>query len=668
MSGITTLFEIGKSALLASQKTISVIGQNVANVNTPGYSKQEAVLTEARALDGSPGQVGTGVVVGEIRRATDALIEAQLNTSHQKLGNLTAYRSALFQVQGLFGDSDDQGIGAAINDLFAALQDVATNPTDVTARTVLLSKAATLTSQLNQAATTLNDQRKSLNTQVGQTVTEINSLADQIADLNVKINEATIRGQNANDLRDQRARLLNDLGDRINVTFFEDSSGQLSVFTGRGQVLVEKGATYDLATSTRADNDGYADVHYAFGSGATQDITDFITGGKLKGLLAARDTAIPDTLEALDRLTAAVVTEINQQHRQGYGLDGSTGKDFFSTLSVSSTIPDDNGGDTYVSASSITAPKLLTLHDYEIRFTAGPTYTLVDATTGENVQGNYVGTAITAPLTVVAGTADKFRATVDGTTSGNVTLTAGTYTGDQLATEVQTQINADATLAAAGKTVTVTWDPTNSRLVVTSDSTATSSAVTFAAPTAGSDARASLGLSAGTATATSGSFSSGASFTLDGIKVTITGTPSAGDKLKVNAYGGAAAAASVSLSNANQVAASSSQGGLPGDNANALALVALQSKSITGLGSVTFSGAYRAAATSLGATAQGADRDMRAQQGLQDQLEVYRGEVSAVSMDEELINLLKYQRMFEMASRLIQLTDELLQTMINMRR
>lgn len=668
MSGINTLFEIGKSALLASQKTISVIGQNVANVNTAGYSKQEAVLSEARALDGSPGQVGTGVQVSEIRRATDTLIEAQLNLSHQKLGRLAAYRSALFRLQGLYGDSEDQGIGAALNDVFSALQDVATNPADVTARNVLLSKAATLTGQLNQTATTLGEQRKSLNTQIGQTVTEINSLADQIADLNVKINEATIRGQNANDLRDQRGRLLNELGDKIAFSSLEDSTGQVAVFVGRGQVLVEQGTTHDLSTAIRGDNGGFSDIHYAIGSGTTQDITSFISNGKLKGLLDARDTDIPDQLAALDRLTAAIVTEVNQQHRQGYGLDGSTGNDFFSALSVSTTIPDDNSGSTYVSASSISAPSLLTLHDYEIRFTAGPVYTLVDTTSGENVKGNYVGTAITVPLTVATGTSDEFRATVDGTASGDITLTAGTYTGDELATEVQTRINADATLTAAGKTVTVTFDPTNSRLIVTSDSTATTSAVTFAAPGTGSDARASLGLSAGTATATSGSFSSGDSFTLDGIKVTVTGTPTAGDTLQINAYGGAAADVSVSLTDPNEVAAAASQGGLPGDNTNALALVALQSKSITGLGSVTFSGAYRAAATSAGASAQGADRDMRAQQGLQDQLEVYRGEVSSVSMDEELINLLKYQRMFEMASRLIQLTDELLQTMINMRR
>ncbi|TAJ31103.1 MAG: hypothetical protein EPO64_02645, partial [Nitrospirae bacterium] len=398
------------------------------------------------------------------------------------------------------------------------------------------------------------------------------------------------------------------------------------------------------------------------------NISSLITSGKLKGLLDARDTVIPDQLKALDKLAAGLVTEVNQQHRQGYGLDGSTGQDFFSPLTVSATIPSTNAGTTSVSASAIAAPRLLTMHDYEVQFSAGSAYTLVDATSGVNVKGNYVGTAITVPLTVVAATADKLKAVVDGTTSGDLTLTPGTYTGAQLATELQTRINADATLVAAGKTVAVTFDPTNSKLIVTSNSTATTSAVTFAAPGAGSDARASLGLSAGTATATSGTFTSPQTFILDGVQVTVNGTPTAGDKLKVNAYNNSAQAMAVALTNTDKVAASASQAGLPSDNTNALALVALQSKSLVGLGNTTFTGAYSATATSLGVSANGADRDLKAQQALHDQLQVFRSEVSGVSMDEELVNLMKYQRSFEAASRLVTLTDEMLQTFMGFKK
>ncbi len=658
--------EIGRNALNTAQRALAVTGQNISNVNTPGYSRQEAVITEARSQDGNPGQIGTGAQVTEIRRITDQFLENQVNVSAQKLGQFDSYRTALFRIQSLFSDSNNQGIGAGLNDFFSALQDVATNPSDLAARNVLLSKAAALAGQVNQAAATLSDERKSIDSQISQTIGEVNSLTTQIADLNVKIADATARAQNANDLRDQRGKLLNDLGERIAITTFEDSTGQVSVFTGRGQLLVDKQTTRSLSGVARSDNGGMLDVSYTIGSGSAQDISSLITGGRLRGLLDARDTVIPSQQSALDKLAAGLVTEVNQQHRQGYGLDGSTGQDFFSTLSVTTTIPNTNAGSAVVSSSSVAAPSLLTMHDYEMRFTTGPNYTLVDATTGTNVKGNYVGTAVTVPLTVVAGTSDKLKAVVDGTTSGDLTLTPGTYTGAQLATELQTRINADATLVAAGKTVTVTFDPTNSKLIVTSNSTATNSAVTFAAPGAGSDARASLGLTGGVATATSGTFTAGSTFTMDGIQVRVTGTPTAGDKLKVNAYTGSAQNLSVSLTDPNKVAAASSQAGLPSDNANALALAALQSKSIAGLGNTTFSGAYGAAATSLGVAAQGADRDLQGQQALDDQLQSFRAEVSGVSLDEELMNMMKYQRAFDMASRLVMLTNQMLQTIVSL--
>jgi len=667
MSGIDSLFEISRSALQTAQQALAVTGQNVSNVNTPGYSRQEAVMSALAGQTSGANPLGTGVQVTSVRRITDQFLETQVNASFQKLGRFSAYQSALFRAQSLFTDTNDQGIGAGLNEFFSALQDVATNPSDNAARSVLLAKAGTLAAQLNQAATTLTDSRKSLDSQVSQTIGEINSIAGQIADLNVKIAEATNKGQNANDLRDQRGKLLNDLGERIGIATIEDASGQVSVFVGRGQILVEKQSTYALSGKARSDNSGLLDVNYSFGGTTTQDISSLITNGKLKGLLDARDTAIPDQVEALDKLAAGLVTEVNQQHRQGYGLDGSTGQDFFSPLIVSATIPSTNAGSTYVSASAIAAPSLLTMHDYEIQFGAGSAYTLVDATSGTNVKGNYVGTAITAPLTVVAGTADVFKAVVDGTTSGDVTLSPGTYTGAQLAAHVQTQINADATLVAAGKTVSVTFDPTNSKLIVTSNSTATTSAVTFAAPGAGSDARASLGLTAGTATAASGTFSSPATFILDGIQVTVKGTPTSGDTLKINSYGGMARNMAVSVTDTNTIAASASQTGLPSDNTNALALVALQSKSLAGLGNTTFGGAYSAAAASIGVAAQGADRNLKAQQALHDQLQTFRSEVSGVSMDEELVNLLKFQRAFEAASRLVVLTDEMLQTFISLK-
>src|SRR5215216_396721 len=152
-SGISNLFEIGRSALFTAQRVLAVTGQNIANVNTPGYSKQVASVTEARAQDGPGGQFGTGVLATEIRRQVDSFVQAQLLGSYEDEGRLNSSRTALFQLQGLFSETADAGIGTGLTDFFAALQDVAANPSDSTARTVLLTRATTLTQQLNQRAT-----------------------------------------------------------------------------------------------------------------------------------------------------------------------------------------------------------------------------------------------------------------------------------------------------------------------------------------------------------------------------------------------------------------------------------------------------------------------------------------------------------------------------------
>ncbi|HET7059316.1 MAG TPA: flagellar basal body protein, partial [Nitrospiraceae bacterium] len=131
MSGISNLFNIGSSALSAFQQSLAVTGHNMANVNTKGYSKQDAILAEAPPIDGRPGQIGTGVQVTAIQRNVDRFIDGQLLASRQQLGQHDASNSALSDIERLFGDSTDQSLGTDLNNLFDAFQDVATDPSNV---------------------------------------------------------------------------------------------------------------------------------------------------------------------------------------------------------------------------------------------------------------------------------------------------------------------------------------------------------------------------------------------------------------------------------------------------------------------------------------------------------------------------------------------------------
>ena len=674
MIGLTSLFDIARSALTTSQQALAVTGHNVANVNTPGYSRQEAVLTERPPLNGQPGMVGTGVQATSIRRYTDQFVDRQLTTVQQNLGRLSVSQEELSRLQNLFGDSDDQGIAARMNDFFSALQDVSANPGEPAARSVLLANAGQLASTMNQASSDLTTERQSLNFQVQQTVTEINSLSKQIAELNSQIVSAEATGQNANDLRDQRDLALNDLATRIDVTTVESGTGALTVFAARGQVLVDGSTIRELSAIENPDNDGLFSVGYSTGGTRPLSIDALISDGRLRSLLDVRDTTVPDLEASFDRLSATLANAVNGIHRQGYGLDGSTGLDFFGPPVVSTRAMTANQGAAAITSSAITANSLLTFHDYEIRFSSGSAYSIVDTTTGAPVRGNYTGTAITSPssdnpLSIVTGTNDTLTVTVDGVASGTITLGGAaspglSYTsGTALAQEVQDKINTDATLQAAGKTVTVTYDNTANRMVISSNDTTTSSAVNVT----GGTARTSLGLIAGTSTPATGTYTSPATLTFDGLSVTLTGTAAAGDVFKVDSYSHAARDLTVTLTNPASVAASSTRAGIPGNNTNLLSMVALQQQRFASLDDGTLNDAYRAVAGKLGIAAQTADRENDAKETLKDQIETLRAQVSGVSMDEELVNLMKFQRGFEAASRLVQLTDEMFQTLLSIK-
>lgn len=461
---INRLMDIGKSALFTAQQAISVAGHNIANVNTPGYSRQQVTLAENRPENGSPGQIGTGVHAESIRRSFDSFVEEQLLASRERLGEFTASSNALARLEPLFGDANNLGIGAGLNEFFGALQDVATNPSDLSARTVFLSKATALAGRFNQFAAALTSAQQSIDRQVGQTITDVNRLTSQIAGLNTKIAAAESSGQQANDLRDERGVALINLGALIEISSIEDATGQLTVFAGRGHVLVDKERTYQLIAVPDLSNNGLLDVRYDLGGGATTSLTSVIQSGRLKGLLDVRDQTIPSLRASLDTLASEVVTQVNQQHRLGFGLDGSTNQDFF------------------------------------------------------------------APT---------------GTTASTM---------------------------------------------------------------------------------------------------------------------------AVSLANVRQIAVSSTAAGVPGNNANALALAGLRNTTFAPFGNVTFQEYYSTIAGSFGSTVQGVEGSLRAQQILHDQLTSQRASISGVSMDEELANLLQYQRIFEAASRMIVIADELFQTILSIKR
>ncbi len=673
--GLNSLLDVAKSALFTARQALTVTGHNISNVNTPGYSRQEVILTEERPVDGSPGQVGTGVKIEQIRRAVDIFLNRELTASQEGLGQFTVTSDELRRLERLFGDTRGQGLAQQLNEFFKALQDATTTPSQITPRSVVLAKASTLVTTFHQIHTDLTNTRRAIDVQIGVNIGEINGLTRKIADFNTQIKSAEVSGQNANDLRDQRDLAVNELATRIEVSTLDRLDGTVSVFTARGLVLVDQETTRNLVGVESTDNQGLLDIGYDIGGNQPSIITDLIASGRVRGLIDVRDGTIPSVQQGIDALAGSLLNEVNQVHRVGYGLDGSTGQDFFSGLSVTTKAPSANVGTGSISNGAVTAPSLLTFHDYEIRFSGGNNYAIVDATTGIGIKGNYTGTTIVpptvdAPLNIVTGANDTLVLTVDGTTSGSITLNGAASpgrpyaSGAALAAELESKINADSTLAAAGRRVTVIFDSTTNRLVLQSNSVGGTSSVDVI----GGTARASLGLSTGASTSASGTYSDPQTFHIDGIAVTVSGAPAANDVLDLNSRENAARDVTVALSDPSKLALSSTRAGVPGNNQNGLALVGLQSKAVAGLDKTTFFDAYRKTATNLGIASQVASQRLDAEEIRHEQLQNFHAQVSGVSLDEELVNLLKYQRAFEAASRMIVAADEMMSTLISLKR
>ncbi|MBT9437953.1 MAG: flagellar hook-associated protein FlgK [Deltaproteobacteria bacterium] len=330
MSNVFGILNTGRTALLTQQKAIDVTGHNIANVNTDGYSRQRVNMETNEPYSSQPGQTGTGVRAAEIQRIYDRFLGAQINNENQNLGNWETQKGVLERVEIIFDESSGYGLNQAMSEFWNAWQDLANNPSDYAGRAALLAKSETMTATFNNIYSNLEQIQTDIDTSIMGTVKEINSIAERIAGLNQKIALTEVGGQNANDYRDSRDLLLKELSLKINIDSFENSDGKVTVLVAGGRPLVENISSWNLSTQPDVDSD-FQDIAWTDSDGNLVDITDSISGGKLKGWLEARDVTIPDYLSKLDNLAEGIITEVNDLHKAGLGLNDVSvaGRNFF---------------------------------------------------------------------------------------------------------------------------------------------------------------------------------------------------------------------------------------------------------------------------------------------------------------------------------------------------
>ncbi len=327
MSDIYGIMSLAGQALMTQQRAISVTSHNIANVNTPGYSRQQLIMTTNTPLDSSIGPMGNGVSGEAIERIYDRFLSAQISNENQGLGRWDAQKDAVELLEMIFNEADGSGLSRAMSKFWDAWQSLTNNPAGTTERQVLVTASQVLATTFNHLSSDLSQSQQDLDFAIQATVADINRLSEQLADLNEKIISSEIGSLSANDYRDQRELVLKELSELIDINTFEDANGAVSVFGANGRPLVTAGQFWQLSTETNAA--GLEDVVWVDHAGNTTHITADISGGKLKGYLEVRDGIIVDYINRLDTLAQTLMTDVNSVHQSGFALDGSAGEVFF---------------------------------------------------------------------------------------------------------------------------------------------------------------------------------------------------------------------------------------------------------------------------------------------------------------------------------------------------
>jgi len=331
--------EIARRGLQAQQRALDVTGHNVSNANTPGYTRQEAVMATTTPFPvpglctpAGAGQLGSGVEISEIRRLRDGFLDLQYRGENEALGFWEARWDAIQKVETILNEPSDSGLSKVFEQFWQSLEDLSKNPESLAARSTVLERGKTLAETFNYLDRQLRSLQSDLDSTIKVKVDEVNSFARQIADLNQQIQKIEITGQRANDLRDRRDLLLDQLSKDINIQVREDANGMVQVGIG-GRLLVEGDRVDELNVVEDVDNDRFYKVVW---KADNQDVQ--VTGGTILGLIDMRgylDEAgnqkglVREIRSVLDNLAGTLAKEFNSIHTAGYGLDGSKGLDFF---------------------------------------------------------------------------------------------------------------------------------------------------------------------------------------------------------------------------------------------------------------------------------------------------------------------------------------------------
>lgn len=324
MPGLFQALETGKRALLTHQITLQTIGHNIANVNTPGYTRQRVNFSSSSPEVSSLGAIGTGIQVDDIRHIRDLFLGEQYREATKSLGEWGYQQKSLEQVESLFNEPNDATLNNLLDKFWDSWSELSTNPDSPNNRQLVLTQAQQMINRLHQLSREMTDLRNSTDQDLVIMTDEVNQLTSEIAILNQQIKGVEIGNDHANDLRDRRDLLINQLSQVIDVNVIKKTNGAVSVTMG-SMVLVDESSQF--AIDTKALNADGVSTNKLVWKSTNIQLTN--RSGEMAGLTRTRDVLLPNYMSKLDALARGIVEQVNSLHRSGYGVNGTTDVPFF---------------------------------------------------------------------------------------------------------------------------------------------------------------------------------------------------------------------------------------------------------------------------------------------------------------------------------------------------
>lgn len=639
MAGILS---VTSRALLANQAVLSTIGHNIANVNTPGYSRQVTTLQDVAGQFSGGGYIGKGVEVTGIDRIHSDFLTKQAATAKSVAAADGVRLSQLSQLQDVF-QGGASGLGSAVNDFMNSLSDVASAPTDLVARSVALTRADEASGRFRSAALRLDDLKSNVRDDLQDKIVIVNDLATRIAKSNDLIANAQGSGATPNDLLDQREQLISQLNQYIQTSSVDAGDGTITLFIASSQALVLGTEVSPLALS----NGGYGapsqlELSISRGGLAVPMADASLGGGELAGLLNFHNKDLAEGANLLGRYALSLVDTVNAQHRVGLDLDGNPGQNLFVLPSLPTSAPPaalrlndafrhtTNTGSGVVRVD-VSDAALFSPANYEIRVTA----TGVDVV---RLTDNKTTSAVGFPVTVdgltfsldsgAPAAGDKYLVEPFSVIPGNVQTAFSSPRNLAVANPIQ---------AAAGSTNTGTLNVAHlqalpSFAMPVPPTTITPTTLTF---TAGSPATFDDGVSGAV------TYTPGQAIQLNGWEITFTGVPQTGDTF------------TISSTSATFVARNSG---------NAAALLALRDMPL--YDGATLTDGYAGLMGQLGVRTQSAKFAAEVSDAIATTVEKDRAGIAGVNLDEEAGKMLQYQQAYQAAGKALQIANNMFDTLM----